>query len=90
MMRRMSSPNDASNDAATTTAASPAISPELLKILRCPLTRSPLTPEGDVLVAERGGLRYPIRNGIPVLLVEEAGLPAGVNSLDELKKQLGL
>lgn len=70
-------------------AASP-ISPELLKILRCPLTRSPLTLDGDTLVAERGGLRYPIRNGIPVLLVEEAELPAGVESIDALKRQLGI
>ena len=74
------------------TAASPSrpLDPELVKILRCPLTRSPLTLEGDVLVAERGGLRYPVRDGIPVLLVEEATLPAGVASVDELKKQLGL
>jgi hypothetical protein len=71
-------------------AASAAISPELLKILRCPLTRSTLTLDGDRLVAERGGLRYPIRNGIPVLLVEEAELPAGVASLDDLKRQLGV
>jgi uncharacterized protein len=71
-------------------SAAIAISPELLKILRCPLTRSPLRLEGDRLVAERGGLRYPIRNGIPVLLVEEAQLPSGVSSLDELKKQLAL
>lgn len=85
MMRGMSSAN--SNG---TIPAASAISPNLLNILRCPLTRSPLKLEGDVLVAERGGLRYPIRNGIPVLLVEEAELPAGVGSLDELKKQLGV
>jgi uncharacterized protein YbaR (Trm112 family) len=72
------------------TSAVIAISPELLKILRCPLTRSALHVEGDRLVAERGGLRYPIRNGIPVLLVEEAELPAGVASLEALKTQLGL
>ena len=82
MMPPMPPENDASSTA--------AISPELLKILRCPLTRSPLKLEGDRLVAERGGLRYPIRNGIPVLLVEEAELPAGVASLDDLKRQLGL
>ncbi|MFT3787722.1 MAG: hypothetical protein QM770_16390 [Tepidisphaeraceae bacterium] len=66
-------------------SATPAIDPALLKILRCPLTRSELTLEGDTLVATKGGLRYPIRDGIPVLLVEEAELPEGVNSLDELK-----
>lgn len=66
------------------------LDPELVKILRCPLTRSALTLEGDTLVAERGGLRYPVRDGIPVLLVEEATLPPGVSSIDALKKSLGL
>jgi uncharacterized protein len=64
-----------------------ALDPQLLSILRCPLTRSPLRLEGSELVAQEGGLRYPIRDGIPVLLVEEAGLPAGVNSLDEFKQR---
>jgi hypothetical protein len=61
---------------------------ELLALLRCPLTRSPLRQEGDFLVAEIGGLRYPIRDGIPVMLIEEASLPAGVASLEELKQQI--
>ena len=43
---------------------------ELMEVLRCPLTRSRLRQEGDSLVAEVGGLRYPIRDGFPVLLVE--------------------
>jgi hypothetical protein len=60
---------------------------ELLKILVCPLTRSPLRQEGEELVATVGGLRYPIRDGIPVLLMDEAKLPAGVASLDAFKKQ---
>lgn len=63
------------------------IDPELLKILICPLTRSPLKQEGEELVAAVGGLRYPIREGIPVLLVDEAKLPPGVASLDEFKKK---
>jgi hypothetical protein len=33
-------------------------------------------------------LRYPIRDGIPVMLIEEAKLPAGVESLEQLKAQL--
>jgi len=64
------------------------IDPELLEILRCPLTRSRLRAEGDFLIAEVGGLAYPVRDGIPVMLIEEAKLPAGVSSLDELKAQL--
>ena len=63
------------------------LSDELLDMLRCPLTRSRLRREGDELVAETGGLRYPVRDGIPVLLAEEATLPAGVESLDQFKRQ---
>jgi uncharacterized protein len=66
-----------------------SISPELLTFLSCPLTRSPLRQEGDYLVAEVGGLKYPIRDGIPVMLIEEAILPPGVKSTDELLKSLG-
>lgn len=64
------------------------IDPDLLEILRCPLTHSKLHPEGDFLIAEVGGLAYPIRDGIPVMLMEEAKLPPGVESLEELKKRL--
>ena len=66
--------------------------PEVLTILRCPLTRSPLKQEGGFLVAEQpedAGLRYPIKDGIPVLLMEEAILPEGVDSLDAFKHMYG-
>jgi uncharacterized protein YbaR (Trm112 family) len=63
------------------------IDPELLSILRCPLTRSKLRQEGDFLIAEVGGLAYPVRDGIPVMLIEEARLPQGVASLDEFKQR---
>lgn len=66
----------------------PPIDAETLDLIRCPLTRSRLRQEGDHLVAEVGGLRYPIREGFPVMLVEEAGLPDGVASLDELRDKL--
>jgi uncharacterized protein YbaR (Trm112 family) len=64
---------------------SASIDPQLLEILRCPLTGSRLRPDGDFLVAEVGGLAYPVRDGFPVMLVEEARLPAGVDSLDTLR-----
>jgi uncharacterized protein len=63
------------------------IDPELLEILRCPLTHSRLHQEGDFLIAEIGGLGYPVRDGIPVMLVEEARLPAGIESLDQFKQR---
>ncbi|MEM1098674.1 MAG: Trm112 family protein [Planctomycetota bacterium] len=62
----------------------------LLSILVCPLTRSPLRQDGDTLVAAEppeAGLRYPIRDGIPVLLVDEAMLPDGVDSLEGFKQK---
>jgi uncharacterized protein YbaR (Trm112 family) len=69
------------------TTTSNTIDPELLEILRCPLTHSRLRQEGDFLVAEVGGLAYPVRDGIPVFLVEEARLPAGVESLDAFRQK---
>ena len=67
-----------------------AFDDRLLLILRCPLTHSQLRREGDWLVAELGGLAYPVRDGIPVMLLEEARLPEGVASLDELRQKLNL
>jgi uncharacterized protein YbaR (Trm112 family) len=69
----------------STERSSATIDPELLDLLRCPLTGSRLRAEGDFLVAEVGGLAYPVRDGFPVMLIEEARLPAGVESLDVLK-----
>lgn len=48
--------------------------PELLAILVCPLTRQPLRydPERNELVSDAAKLAYPIRGGVPVLLVDEA------------------
>lgn len=61
------------------------VDPDLISILRCPLTHSPLRQEGDFLVAQAGGLRYPVRDGIPVMLIEEAALPPGIESLAAFK-----
>ncbi len=77
------------NNAPMTESAN-QLDPALLDILVCPLTRSALRLEGDELVAtkpEGAGLRYPIRDGIPVLLVDEAALPTGVASLEEFKRR---
>jgi len=50
------------------------IDPELLAILVCPMTRTAmrLDAERDELVSDEAGLAYPIREGVPVLLVEAA------------------
>jgi uncharacterized protein YbaR (Trm112 family) len=67
--------------------SNPALTDDLLSILRCPVTRSPLRRDGDFLVSQIGGLRYPIRDGIPVLLAEEAELPPDCPTLDEFKNR---
>ena len=50
------------------------IDPKLLEILVCPLTKSPLiyNRETQELVSEQASLAYPIRNGVPIMLVDEA------------------
>jgi|TARA_R100001244_G_scaffold9454_5_gene11514 uncharacterized protein YbaR (Trm112 family) len=51
-----------------------ALDPDLLAILVCPITRTALTFDADAqeLISEAAGLAYPIRDGVPVMLVEEA------------------
>ncbi len=52
------------------------IEKDLLEILACPLDKAEVRLEGDRIVCTQCGRRYPIRDGIPVMLVEEAELPA--------------
>jgi uncharacterized protein YbaR (Trm112 family) len=49
------------------------VSDELLKILVCPEDKGPLelVDDGKFLLNPRNGYKYPIRNGIPVMLIEE-------------------
>jgi uncharacterized protein YbaR (Trm112 family) len=46
----------------------------LLEILVCPLTKGPLEydREASELISRKAGLAYPIRDGIPIMLPEEA------------------
>ena len=52
----------------------PSIDPKLLEILVCPLTKNALEYDHarQELVSRHAGLAYPIRDGIPIMLVEEA------------------
>lgn len=45
---------------------------ELLDILVCPVDKAKLHLEGNRLVCEECGRAYPVRDGIPVMLVDEA------------------
>ncbi|HEX3486069.1 MAG TPA: Trm112 family protein [Micropepsaceae bacterium] len=50
------------------------VDPKLLEILICPLTKGPLIydRERQELISKKAGLAYPIRDGIPVMLADEA------------------
>ena len=50
------------------------VDPKLLEILVCPLTKGPLRYDAGAqeLISEQAGLAYPIRDGIPIMLVDEA------------------
>ena len=50
------------------------VDPKLLEILVCPVTRSALSYDKDAqeLISESAGLAYPIRDGIPIMLPDEA------------------
>ena len=50
------------------------VDPCLLKILVCPVTKGPLEYDrkAQELISHSAGLAYPIRNGIPIMLSDEA------------------
>jgi uncharacterized protein YbaR (Trm112 family) len=69
------SDTDASTDpAAGTTAPRTDIDPKLLEALICPVSRTPLRYDrhAQELISERAGLAYPIRDGVPIMLSDEA------------------
>ena len=54
--------------------------PKLLRSLVCPVTHGPLEYDADAdeLISHRAGLAYPVRDGIPIMLPDEARkLPEG-------------
>ena len=48
------------------------INQKLLEILVCPKTQTSLVLYGDELISKDARLAYPIRDGIPIMLIEEA------------------
>jgi uncharacterized protein YbaR (Trm112 family) len=57
-----------------TDAEQPSVDPKLLELLVCPLTKSTLEydAERQELISRAAKLAYPIRDGIPIMLPEEA------------------
>ena len=50
------------------------VDPKLLEILVCPLTKGPLDYDASTqeLISKSAGLAFPIRDGIPIMLIDEA------------------
>lgn len=50
------------------------INVKLFEILVCPLTKGPLTynSEKNELISVRAKLAYPVRDGVPIMLIDEA------------------
>jgi uncharacterized protein len=53
-------------------AAAGALPADLLAILVCPIDKAPVRQDGDALVCTRCGRRYPIEDGIPNMVVDNA------------------
>ena len=51
-----------------------AVDPRLLQILVCPVTRGELVYDRDAgeLISRQAGLAFPVRDGIPIMLPDEA------------------
>lgn len=58
----------------TATAGGGAVDPKLLEILVCPITKRQLIydREAGELISEAARLAFPIRDGVPIMLVDEA------------------
>ena len=52
----------------------PSVDPKLLEILVCPLTKSELRydKKAQELISDQAKLAYPIRDGIPIMIIDEA------------------
>ena len=67
-------PVPTSPDPAARNDLSPKVDPRLLEVLVCPVTHGPLEydREAGELISRSARLAYPIRDGVPVMLPEEA------------------
>lgn len=51
------------------------IDKELLDILACPACKADVKLEGDKIICSKCGRRYPVKDDIPIMLIDEAELP---------------
>jgi uncharacterized protein len=69
-----------------------SVDPKLLEILVCPLTKTPLEydAEKQELISRAAKLAYPIRDGIPIMLPEEARRIDGLLPLPACGERVGV
>lgn len=64
--------------------------PDLFQTLRCPLDPdrvATLAQDRDAVVCQRCQVRYPVKQGLPILVAAEADLPAGLVEISQLPCQ---
>jgi uncharacterized protein len=61
------------------------LSENMLAILVCPMGKAKLRKEGDVLVCSRCGPKFAIKDDIPNMLIDDALLPPGCASQNDLE-----
>lgn len=73
-MTDASEPGSPTADAPPNAAGPRLVDRKLLEILVCPLTKGPLRYDLDrqELISDKAGLAYPVRDGIPIMLIDEA------------------
>lgn len=65
---------DKTTDASAAPTPSARVDAKILEVLVCPLTKKPLDYDeaAQELISKTAGLAYPIRDGIPIMLIDEA------------------
>jgi len=58
---------------------------DIINDIVCPIGKKELYMEGDFLICNNCRVKFPVKDGIPVLIIEEAILPEGITSVNELK-----
>lgn len=58
---------------------------KFIEDLVCPIGKHPLVQKGEHLECANCGALFPVDSGIPLLLIDDAILPVGVNNIESLK-----
>jgi len=64
------------------------LSNDIIESLRCPIGKAELKQDGDFLICSLCGVKFPVRDNIPVLMTDEAIMPEGIKDISGLKCSL--